>query len=201
MGFNDTARNEMVTYESTQIDRVSLHTGNPGDTGANEVVGGTPPYARQIPTWGTAANGQINIASIGSHAIPAGTTLMFLGYWKDGATPVFKGFAPLGAFIGPFAMADAVADALHLPGHGLVLNNTIVLQTVVGKSLPAPLVESTVYYVRDVTTDTFKLALSAGGAAINLTGVGSGIVLSLVAETYPLQGTYTVSTGTVLKIR
>lgn len=200
MGYNDNARNAMVTHLSSLIDRVSLHTGDPGAGGANEVTGGTPAYARQTPTWGTAASGQINIASIGSHAIPAGSTIMYAGFWNNG-TSTFYGYAPLGAFVGVFAMTDAALDVIHLPGHGLVLNNTVVLQTVVGKALPTGVVESTVYYVRDVTTDTFKLSATAGGAAINLTAVGAGIVLSMVAETFPLQGTYTLSSGTILKIR
>lgn len=200
MGYNDNARNAMVTHLSSLIDRVSLHTGDPGALGINEVTGGTPAYARQVPTWGTAAAGQINITSIGSHAIPASTTIMYAGFWNNG-TGTFYGYAPLGAFVGVFTMSDAALDVIHLPGHGLVLNNTVVLQTVVGKALPTGVVESTVYYVRDVTTDTFKLAATAGGAAINLTAVGSGIVLSMVSETFPLQGTYTLSTGTALKIR
>lgn len=200
MGYVDAARHVMVQALADVVDAISLHSGDPGSTGANEVVGGSPVYVRQTPTWGTPANGQINIASIGSHNVPGGTTVMFLGLW-GGATPVFYGSAPLGSFVGVFSLTDTTTDIFHIPGHGLVANNSVVLQTVIGEALPTGFVESTTYYVRDVTTDTFKLSATAGGTAINATAVGSGIVMSLVAETFPLQGTYTVSTGTALKIR
>jgi len=45
--------------------------------------------------------------------------------------------------------------------------------TVRRMNLPAPLVPITVYYVRDVTTNTFKVAATGGGAAINLLDNGS----------------------------
>lgn len=40
---------------------VSLHTADPGETGANEVTGGS--YARKTGTWGTASNGEISITA------------------------------------------------------------------------------------------------------------------------------------------
>jgi hypothetical protein len=40
--------------------------------------------------------------------------------------------------------------------------------------LPAPLVSGKNYYVRDTATNTFKVALTSGGAAIDLTTDGSG---------------------------
>jgi len=40
---------------------------------------------------------------------------------------------------------------------------------------PSPLTPYTLYYLRDVSGNTFKLALTAGGAAINITSVGTGI--------------------------
>lgn len=43
-----------------------------------------------------------------------------------------------------------------------------------GGALPPPLVPLTDYYVRDVSGSTFKLALTSGGTAINLTGPGTG---------------------------
>lgn len=39
---------------------------------------------------------------------------------------------------------------------------------------PAPLVNGTLYYVRDVVGNTFKLATTNGGAAINITDTGTG---------------------------
>ncbi len=60
---------------------VSLHTGDPGTTGANEVSGGT--YARVAVTFGaqsTISGGRrISVASQVSVNVPAGTTVTFVG--------------------------------------------------------------------------------------------------------------------------
>lgn len=68
--------------------------------------------------------------------------------------------------------ADAGTDFITATGHGLSSGNLIVLQTT--GTLPAGLSANTPYYLRDVTTNTFKLASSVGGAAINITDAGSG---------------------------
>ena len=39
---------------------------------------------------------------------------------------------------------------------------------------PSPIVNGGTYYVRDITTDTFKVSATSGGAAINITDIGSG---------------------------
>ena len=46
-----------------------------------------------------------------------------------------------------------------------------------GGALPAPFVNTTTYFVRDVAGATFKLALTQGGAAIDITSSGSGTSL------------------------
>jgi hypothetical protein len=59
--------------------------------------------------------------------------------------------------------------------------------------LPAGVTEGTIYYVRDSTTDTFKLAATSGGSAIDLTVDGAGIVQKITPETFTGQGTYSVT--------
>lgn len=51
---------------------ISLHTADPGTTGASEASGGSPAYARKQTTWGAAAGG----SRAGSQVVfdvPAGT--------------------------------------------------------------------------------------------------------------------------------
>lgn len=74
-----------VTFRNGSLDGgsalgayISLHTADPGTTGASEVVGGT--YARVQTTWGTSTNG----AKTGSQVtlnIPASTTITHWGCW------------------------------------------------------------------------------------------------------------------------
>jgi hypothetical protein len=60
----------------------------------------------------------------------------------------------------------ATTDVITSNGHGLSNGQRIKFS---GAGLSAPLVAGTVYFVRDVTTNTFKVAATSGGAAINLT--------------------------------
>jgi hypothetical protein len=67
--------------------------------------------------------------------------------------------------------ADAGTDVITANAHGLLNGETLRFK---GSDLPGGLAQITVYYVRDVTTNTFKVAATSGGAAINLTDAGSG---------------------------
>ena len=71
-------------------------------------------------------------------------------------------------------------------------------------SLPAPLVSGTVYYIVNPVAATAQLALTVGGAAINLTTAGSGTITIYTPATFTTISTLTnataiqiVSTGTV----
>lgn len=73
----------------------SLHTADPGATGASEVTGGT--YARKAVTWGTATGGSVSSTSIPSHDIPAGTTLAYFGWWTAASGGTWEGGGALSA--------------------------------------------------------------------------------------------------------
>jgi hypothetical protein len=61
---------------------MSLHTADPGVSGANEVSGGL--YARQAVTYGAAASGEIkNTATATFAGLPA-CTVTHAGFWKNG---------------------------------------------------------------------------------------------------------------------
>lgn len=68
-------------------------------------------------------------------------------------------------------------DVLTLDGHLFETDDPVTLRAVEGGTLSAPLVADTVYYVIRLTDATFKLAASAGGAAINLTSNGETMVV------------------------
>ena len=59
---------------------VSLHTGDPGETGANEVTGGS--YARQAGSFGAAAAGAVTTtATIDFTGMPS-ATITHVGIWS-----------------------------------------------------------------------------------------------------------------------
>jgi hypothetical protein len=66
--------------------------------------------------------------------------------------------------------ANASTDLLT--GPALADGDIVILTST--NALPAPLAERTVYYVRDSTGTTYKLAATSGGSAINITGAGTG---------------------------
>lgn len=86
MGYAPAAKNLMLNALGTALDSVSLHTGDPGTTGANEVAGGSPAYARKTIAFNAASGGSMDDSSTPLvFDIPAGTTVTHAGYW-DGAT-------------------------------------------------------------------------------------------------------------------
>ncbi len=69
--------------------------------------------------------------------------------------------------------AVASTDVITSNAHGFA-NGAPVTARNVGGALPGNLAPSTTYYIRDKTTNTFKLASTLGGAAIDLTSNGTG---------------------------
>lgn len=64
------------------------------------------------------------------------------------------------------------ADTLNATAHGLLDTNKVQFST--SNALPAPLKTNTDYFVRDAAANTFKVALTSGGTAINLADDGTG---------------------------
>jgi hypothetical protein len=75
--------------------------------------------------------------------------------------------------LGGTVFTAATDDVVTSAGHGLSDTNVLILTT--SNTLPAGLSTGTPYFVRDATTDTFKLALTSGGAAIDITSTGTGV--------------------------
>lgn len=71
------AKNATLSWWATQITAVSVHTANPGSTGASEASGGS--YARQTPSFGSPASGSIATGTL-AWTLPAGT-YTYLGLW------------------------------------------------------------------------------------------------------------------------
>jgi hypothetical protein len=182
------AKNAML--DALLFERLSLHTGFPGATGANEVAGGG--YARVVVTFGAAASGARSLTASANVTVPA-CTVAWAGVWT--AAGVFRAYSPNGGNPLEFQVQTA-ADTITAPAHGYSDGQTIVFY---GDTCPSPLVEGTVYYVRDSTADTFKVAASAGGAVIDLTTTGGSacVVSRITLEVYGGAGTHTISAWSI----
>jgi hypothetical protein len=175
----------------------SLHTAY-SSTGANEVTGGSPAYARKAATW-AAASGRSKATSASMvFDVPASTTVRWVGFWDAVTAGNFLGMTPNGGGTPEaFAVPDISNDTLEAPGHGFSNGNTVVVWAVPGVSLPTGLSEGTVYHVISATTDDLQLSATSGGSAINITAVGSGFLQRLVEESFGAQGTHTVTSATM----
>jgi len=175
----------------------SLHTAY-SSSGANEVTGGSPAYARKGLTWAAASGRSKATSAAAVFDVPGGTTIRWIGLSDAVTAGTFLGMVPNGGGIPEdFVVPDIANNVLEAPAHGFSNGNTVVVWAVPGAPLPAPLVEGTVYYVGNVTTDDFTLSLTSGGAAIDITAVGSGFVQRIVEEIFGAQGTHTVTTATM----
>lgn len=92
-------RNAML--DSLTITHASLHTGDPGANGANEVAGGS--YARQAVTMAAASGGSRAASNQPVFNVPAATTVAHIGLWNNStflgsADPVDEVFANAGTY-------------------------------------------------------------------------------------------------------
>lgn len=178
-------------WSGVTIDTASLHTGYPGTTGVNEVSGGSPAYARKACTLTTPSGGQRLQSAAVTFDVPS-STVRWVGYW-NATTFVFA--VPNGGHVPKNFMAVPSTDVIYAVGHGFSDATPVVF---FNGTPPGGLTEGTIYYVRDASTDQFKVAATVGGAAIDLTTAASfGCVLSgITEEFYATQGFHRVNTGT-----
>ena len=92
-------RNAML--DSLTITHASLHNGDPGTNGANEVTGGS--YARQGVTMAAASNGIRAASNQPVFNVPASTTVAHIGLWNNStflgsADPVDEVFSNAGTY-------------------------------------------------------------------------------------------------------
>lgn len=71
----------------------SLHTGNPGSTGALEISGGSPAYARAPLVWTPGSGGTVTATA--TFNIPASTTVTYAGLWTAMSGGTFLDAGPL----------------------------------------------------------------------------------------------------------
>lgn len=198
----DTAKNALLdstagtpAWPPTHL---SLHSGDPSTTGANELAGGAPAYARKAVTWAAASAGSKAISAAVTFDVPASTTVRYVGMWSALTGGTFWGYSPAGGGARrAFTVDDTTADTFESPAHGLVDGDAAVVWATIGAALPGGVAEGVVYFVVTGTTDDFQLSATLGGAAINVSAVGDGDVQKIVPEVFAGQGTYQVSSFSV----
>lgn len=176
---------------------LSLHTAEPGETGANEVAGGS--YARQSITFAVAASGAAANSSAESFTGMPAVTITHAGLWDASTVGNFLAELPIIATaLRGFASLLATADSFVSPAHGLVDTNRVQFRASIPGTLPTGLSETTLYFVVTAATDTFQVSLTSGGAAVNFSGDGDVIWIKLEPRVVNLGDTVSFATSSLV---
>jgi len=99
MPFTNASRETAALAISALGNYISLHTGDPGTTGASEATGGSPAYARKQTTWtGGASDGTVSGSQV-TFDVPAGT-YTHIGIWTAATGGTFIGGSALSSSTG-----------------------------------------------------------------------------------------------------
>lgn len=90
MAYSAAGKNLMLNELAGNAGFLSLHTGDPSTTGANEATGGTPSYSRQAIDWDAADAGEMDLDGTPTFDVPAGTYSHF-GLWSAVSGGTFYG--------------------------------------------------------------------------------------------------------------
>lgn len=198
MFFGDTFRNDLLKliFNATPIANVadnavtaaltnlyvSLLASWPGSAGTQSTgeVAYTGyariPVARTAGGFAVATNTVQPVANIDFGACTAGSaTAMFAGVGTAvNGVGKLLGFATIGG--APQIASAALTDTITAYAHGLVTDDRVVFYPGYNVVVPAGIVEGTVYFVRaGSTADTFTIATTSGGVAVDVTGAAGAI--------------------------
>ncbi|HAK63584.1 MAG TPA: hypothetical protein DCO82_10140, partial [Alphaproteobacteria bacterium] len=177
------------------ITHASLHDGFPGNSGANEITGGSPAYARKAVTKNAAASRALTFTANPVFDVASGVTVRWWGGWTASTAGTCLAYGPVGGT--PFEfICDLTAETVIAPAHGLSNGQMIVFY---GGTVPGGLTEGTIYYVISAATDNFQVSATSGGSAINLTAQAAATVLCsrIIPEAFGSQGTFTLQSLTI----
>jgi hypothetical protein len=156
---------------------------------------------------------RVNVAGTGAWNAPAGAgtdntgTITFpaasgagwgeilaAGIWDAASAGNLLAWGWLGTQRYAFTAA-AATEILNAPGSAFANGDRVVVRAVDDSVLPTGLTADTVYFVVGASGATFQLALTSGGAAINLTADGAGLVMRINPRTVLAGDTFTFGAG------
>lgn len=167
---------------------MSLHSAWPNEAGSGaELTGGN--YSRVAITnnttnWPNYSADQKSNANPVNFPTASGNWVeaLAMAFWDDPTAGNMLARSWLGPDP-PRIFTATAADVFTAPGHGLANDDRAAVLATPGATLPTGASEGTLYWVVNVSGDTFQLSTTQGGAAINLTATGSGFVKKVVPKT------------------
>ena len=209
MGYSDSAKNSMLTALGAIATYASLHSGDPSTTGANELTGGTPAYARQPVTFGSASGGEMAESNQPVFDVPAGFVL-YVGYWTAVSGGTFLGsglfspapdeFTEQGLFKITSSVLDLNSLALSTPTGVGTAAVTAITASVTGYMLPKGTAAAALAELLPASTG-YLLPLGTATAGLTaLTADADGTYGSEITGTVTATLTAITSSGTGLLV-
>jgi hypothetical protein len=170
---------------------LSLHSANPGSSGANEITSGSGAAGRQQVTFSSGGSGadssqaEVDVTIVGAHSIP------WYGYWTAQTGGTFLGGYPL---VGPMLLAaNSNGDPLiTCPNHGLAVNDPVRLFLAPNAQSQIPVGYSgdpSVYYVVVVVdSNTVILSATLGGGDLIPSSAGAFFMAEDLTEVFTSSG-------------
>jgi hypothetical protein len=179
---------------------ISLHSADPGLTGANELTGGAPAYARKQNTFPAFSGGTQDNDTAILFDVPAGNVVGW-GIW-DASTAgnCFQtGWFSTVSALAVVRSGDLATEDIQSSVHGFTTDDRVIFEVVEGLTVPAGIAvgPATIYFVlaAGLTTDAFRVSTTSGGAALNLTAAGSAIARKVVVTNFGAQGQFQINAG------
>lgn len=164
---------------------VRLHTSDPGEAGtgttneANYTSYAPVAVNRNSGGWTVATNTVVNAGAVTFPACTGGSNSIthFSTTTASGASTILH-YGPVGAITGVFGYTVTAADTVTTPGYSPTNDDRVSIYTVEGSAsvLGAGGTQGTVYFVISASGETCQLSLTSGGAAINFTTSGAGML-------------------------
>jgi hypothetical protein len=186
-----------VAPSTNLIAYASLHSAYSA-TGANELTGGSPAYARVALSWSAAAGSSKSLSATPSaFNVPGSSAVAWIGMWSAATGGTFTGMGANGAATQYVFTAATSGNLFTAPGSGYSNGQAVVLFPGAGGTTPGGFTAGTIYYVVSVSGATFELAATSGGSAITVSAAGSGLVQAITLETFGAQGFFTINADTL----
>jgi len=166
---------------------VALHTDDPGEAGdqtTNEhswTGYSRAAVARSGAGWTRTLNAVVNAALVQfNQRSDAGAAqvarFISVGFAASGASVILFRVPISGTTNVGVAFTATTADTLTAPAHALAVNDKVVCHSRAGAVLPTGITEGTVYFVKTVSGNDITLSATQGGATLDLTTAGSGVI-------------------------
>lgn len=107
---------ENQALSTTSWSFVSLHTADPGTTGASEVSGGS--YARVAVSWNSASGGSVTNSGALSINLPASTTAAYFGIWSASSAGTYY----IGGALSPSITTGTSAGVVTIAASALTVS-------------------------------------------------------------------------------